>query len=117
MSQFWSGGVHKFQPGNPLGFEAAASEEDHRDVTDEPQFAQNVTAVLAAEHDVQEDEVGFHRRRGPHRERAVSRDEHLVPFAREERVEQFGHFGVVINDQDLGQISPSTFSTKFVTKT
>jgi hypothetical protein len=39
-----------------------------------------------------------------------------VTLADEERVEQFGHFGVVINDQDLGQNSPSVLVTNFVTK-
>ena len=63
-----------------------------------------------------QDEVRFHRRGGPNRGATVGGDQDFVTFARQERVEELGHLGVVINDQNLGQFSPSVFAANFVTK-
>jgi hypothetical protein len=97
----------QFQAGDPLGLEASSGEEDHGHVADQSKFAQYVAAILGSEHDVQQDQVRFHRGGGPNGGATVGGDQDFVTLAGQERVQELGHFGVVINDQNLGQLSPS----------
>src|ERR1035437_5819739 len=47
----------KFQPGNSLRFKSPSGQEDHRHITDEPQFAQDVAAIFNSKDNVQQDQI------------------------------------------------------------
>ena len=92
----------ELQTRDALGFEPTSGEKDDRHVADEAKLAQHLSPVFAPEHDVEQDELGFARRRGGEGARAVRGDGYLISLIREEFLQKFGDFLVVVDDKDPG---------------